>query len=211
MVVASVKSSPPPLWEPCTPMDAAVRRAHWQRHARRTRCGPSEQTSGVGFPSGVLRRGSPCWDLPLFPTSSGESCTTIEAAAVQVGLPRRSLEGMTLWTGHSLRVGGAQSLTAAGLDTRTIQLVGRWLSEAVLGYVRDAPLAMSRTWATRASTGRTLGVQLGVVVSEPSQEVGTEMSRMKACWASLKKELQDELVKLKGSGTSATTDAPRGD
>ena len=87
--------------------------------------------------------------LPLFPTSSCEPCSilgvmaTIEAAAVQVGLPRRSPEGLTLWTWHLLRVGGAQSLAIAGLDTWTIQLVGRWGTEAVLGYVRLDLLALS--------------------------------------------------------------------
>ena len=34
---------------------------------------------------------------------------------------------------------------------------------------------------------------------------------MKASWASLKKELQHEMVKLQGSGTSTTSDAPRGE
>ena len=111
---------------------------------------------------------------PALPNVFREPCSklgitaTIEAAAVQVGLPRRSPEGLTLWSGHSLRVGGALSLAKACLDTWTIQLVG-WGSQAVLGYVRDAPLAMSHTWPTRASTGPTLGVQLGAVVSEPSQ------------------------------------------
>ena len=87
--------------------------------------------------------------LLFFPTSSGEPCsilgvtTTVEAAAVQVGLPRRSPEGLTLWTWHVLRVGGAQSLAIAGWDTWTIQLVGRWSTEAVLGYVRLALLALS--------------------------------------------------------------------
>ena len=57
--------------------------------------------------------------------------------------PRRSLEGLTLWTEHVLRVGGAQSLAIAGWDTWTIQLVGRWSTEAVLGYVRLALLALS--------------------------------------------------------------------
>ena len=76
------------------------------------------------------------------PTSSGEPCSilgvtaTIEAAAVQVGLPRRTPEGLTLWTEHVLQVGGAQSLAIAEWDTWTIQLVGRCATEAVLGYVR---------------------------------------------------------------------------
>ena len=188
-------------------MLAAARRAHWQRHARRTRCGPSGQTSGVGFPRGILWRLSPAGisrSSKRLPGHGRDRSGSGSSRPTTAGSP----EGMT---GHSLRVGGAQSLAVAGLDTWAIQLVGRWGSEAVLGYVRDAPLAMSHTWPTRASTGPTLGVQLGAVVSEPSQQVGTEMSRMNACWASVKEELQDELVKIKGSGTSTTTDAPRGE
>ena len=132
----------------------------------------------------------------LFPTSSGEPCSilgvtaTIEAAAVQFGLPRRSPEGLTLWTEHLLRVGGAQSLAIAGLETWTIQLVGWWVTEAVLGYVKLASLAMSRTWAARASAGPALGAQLGTVVSRSTQPHDSEVLGVRACWGASKSELQ---------------------
>ena len=127
------------------------------------------------------RRGVPRLELLFFPTSSGEPCSilgvtaTVEAAAVQVGLPRRSPEGLTLWTEHVLRVGGAQSLAIAGWDTWTIQLVGRWSTEAVLGYVRFALVALSHTWAARASAGPALGAQLGTVVSRSTQPHDSEV------------------------------------
>ena len=78
----------------------------------------------------------------------GHGSHHIDHFAVQLGYPRRSSEGHTLWTGHSMRVGGAQSLACEGLDTWAIQLLRRWGSEAVLGYIRTAPLAQS---ARRAS------------------------------------------------------------
>ena len=194
----------PPLWRPCAPVDASARRAHWQRHARRAR-GPAGRPQELGFPSGIFSEEILCWDLPLFPTSSGEPCTklgitaTIEAAAVQVGQPLRSL-----WIGHSLRVGSVFSGSRSGhMDNPARWLLG---VRSCLGYVRDAPLAMSRTWATRASSGPRWECSLARWC-HPSRE----MSWMKASWASLKKELQHEMVKLKGSGTSTTSDAPRGE
>ena len=166
----------------------------------------------IWFPERHSAEGVPRLGLPLFPTSSCEPCSilgvmaTIEAAAVQVGLPRRSPEGLTLWTWHLLRVGGAQSLAIAGLDTWTIQLVGRWGTEAVLGYVRLAPLAMSHTWAARASAGPALGAQLGTVVSRSAQPHDSEVLGVRACWCALKSELQRELAKLKESSTRAESD-----
>ena len=43
-------------------------------------------------------------------------------------------------SGHYLRVCGAQGLTRRGLDLWAVQLLGRWGSLAVQGYVRDAHL-----------------------------------------------------------------------
>ena len=166
----------------------------------------------IWFPERHSAEGVPHLGLPLFTTSSGEPCSIlditaiIEAAAVQVGLPRRSLEGLTRWTWHLLRVGGAQSLAIAGSDTWTIQLVGRWGTEAVLGYVRLALLALSRTWAARASAGPGLGAQLGTVVSRSTQPHDSEVLDIRACWAALKSELQHELEKLKESSTRAESD-----
>ena len=76
----------------------------------------------IWFPETHSAEGVPRLGPSLFSTSSGKPCSIlgitaiIEAAAVQVGLPRRSPEGLTLWTWHLLRVGGAQSLAIAGLD-----------------------------------------------------------------------------------------------
>jgi len=43
------------------------------------------------------------------------------------------------FSGHSFRSGGATDLWAAGVDPRSIQLQGRWRSDAFWLYVRDNP------------------------------------------------------------------------
>lgn len=45
--------------------------------------------------------------------------------------------------GHSMRAGGATSLAAAGVAPATIQALGRWSSEAWLGYIRKHPALLS--------------------------------------------------------------------
>lgn len=40
-------------------------------------------------------------------------------------------------TGHSFRVGGATFYTRSGQDVERVKLVGRWKSDAWMGYVRD--------------------------------------------------------------------------
>jgi hypothetical protein len=42
--------------------------------------------------------------------------------------------------GHVARVSGAQFLAAAGVPVATIQLLGRWSSNAIERYVQKAPL-----------------------------------------------------------------------
>ena len=113
------------------------------------------------FPERHSSGGVPLVDLPLFPDAAGNPCTkqgmvdTVARAAALLGLPLRTPDGLPCWTGHSLRVGGAQGLALAGLDSWAIQLLGRWGSLAVLGYIRDAPLAGSHAWAAVASDGAT--------------------------------------------------------
>ena len=53
--------------------------------------------------------------------------------------------------GHSLRVTEAQGLAKLGLDTWAIQLLGRWGSGRVRGYIREVQLERSSLWATEAS------------------------------------------------------------
>ena len=86
--------------------------------------------------------------LPLFPTADGHvvekermEATIIEAAR-RLGLPASSRDGATKISGHSLRVSGAQGLARLGVDTWAIQLLGRWGSSAVLGYIREVPLEL---------------------------------------------------------------------
>ena len=59
-------------------------------------------------------------------------------------------------TGHSLRPTGAQGLARLGLDVWAIQLIGRWGSAAVLGYVRESAAGPEAALARRAQLGRNL-------------------------------------------------------
>ena len=64
--------------------------------------------------------------------------STIIAAARYLHVPLASPDGAERISGHSLRATGAQGLTRMGLDPWSVQLLGRWGSEAVRGYIRDA-------------------------------------------------------------------------
>eukprot|EP00435_Cladocopium_sp_Y103_P047858 s2395_g14.t1 len=85
-------------------------------------------------------------DSPLFPDKHGNYCTksgvvdTIRAAAELTGMQIRDAEGNQRLSGHTFRITGARFLSAAGLDPITIQLLGRWGSNAVLTYLAEAPL-----------------------------------------------------------------------
>ena len=66
---------------------------------------------------------------------------TIEAAAVQLEVPLTAPDESERVSGHSLRVSGAQGLARLGWDLWAIQLHGRWQSDVVKHYVRDAHLS----------------------------------------------------------------------
>ena len=76
---------------------------------------------------------------------------TVCQAAKFLHVPLSSADGSYRVSGHSLRATGAQGLAKLGLDVWAIQLLGRWGSAAVLGYVREACLESSAEWATRAA------------------------------------------------------------
>jgi hypothetical protein len=102
-----------------------------------------------------------CGDVPpphlaMFPDAAGAPCSkdsltaTIVRAAQLLGHPLASPDGSSRISGHSLRATGAQGLAALGIDSWAIQLLGRWGSSAVLGYIRESALASSASWASRA-------------------------------------------------------------
>jgi len=86
-------------------------------------------------------------DLPLFPTAAGRVADrrrvveSIEVVALRVGEPLVDAAGSRRFGGHSLRVTGARTLAASGVDVLLIQLMARWSSDVVLRYVSEAPLA----------------------------------------------------------------------
>ena len=106
------------------------------------------------FPS-RFRDGSPAEDLPVFPDAEGEVCCksvvveTLLRAAEALHVPVSTPDGAERISGHSLRVTGAQGFAHRGLDLWAIQLLGRWGSDAVRGYVRDAQLGMAAVTASR--------------------------------------------------------------
>ena len=111
-------------------------------------------------------------DLPLFPCLGGEVATkakvtdTILAAAGHLRVPVSVADGSERISGHSLRATGAQGLSALGLDLWAIQLLGRWGSDAVKGYVREAHIQKAADWASSASRRRELEALVADVVAQ---------------------------------------------
>ena len=96
-------------------------------------------------------------DFPLFPDARGRPCSKEAMAAAflhaadLLGVEHESPDGSEAITGHTLRVTGAQGLARMGLDLWAIQLIGRWGSSAVQGYVRAIPLERAVAWASLAA------------------------------------------------------------
>ena len=84
--------------------------------------------------------------LPMFPSVSGvfvekrHVVTSLEHIATAVGEPLVDASGVRRYGGHSLRVTGARTLAALGVNLALIQLMARWSSDVVLRYVAEAPL-----------------------------------------------------------------------
>ena len=69
---------------------------------------------------------------------------------VQERQPQQA-DGSFRLTEHSMRVGGAHSPARVGLDIWAVALLARHSNSAIFGYVRDAPLANSISFAKRAN------------------------------------------------------------
>ena len=101
-------------------------------------------------------------DSPLWPDRDGMTVKkaavvlTIQELATRAGLNPRRSDGLNRFSGHSLRVEGAQQMARAGLEPMLICLFGRWGSSAVLSYLREAPLSTSSSWSTRTARANQL-------------------------------------------------------
>ena len=119
--------------------------------------------------------GMPNWDLPLFPSASGdvvpkaEMAKTIEFAASELGVPLAAPDGSERISGHSLRVSGAQGLARLGWDLWAIQLHGRWHSDVVKHYVQEAHLTPV---GGASGPGQSDPLTLELVISRVLQRLG---------------------------------------
>ena len=149
----------------------------------------------------------PVPELPLFPSETGGVCTkeavteTILLATDLLNVARSNDDGTERVSGHSLRATGAQGLAAMGVEVWAIQLLGRWGSQAVLGYVREAALATSAEWARRAAESTTLESLIRAAPGA-SADGRTEFEEKKAYFSRLRvveestadKEIQTEVA-----------------
>jgi integrase len=97
-------------------------------------------TSAVGMEAAIFGR-------PLFPDAGGTAISklgtshTVMQLASALKLELFTVTGAPRFSGHTFRATGAMHLASSGIDVWRIQLHGRWGSDAVLRYVRLAPLA----------------------------------------------------------------------
>ena len=89
--------------------------------------------------------GRPALDLPLFPNRQGGVVDKVAMTATIVAGGRAlgvldEADGSFRLTGHSLRSTGAQGLISIGWRPDAVQLQGRWQSDTVRRYTRDAAL-----------------------------------------------------------------------
>ena len=116
-----------------------------------------DQVPEESVPGPVGGRQAPV-GLPLFPASDGGVCDkeamaeTFVQANLALGGTTASPDGSERISGHSLRVTGAQGLTRLGIDLWAVELIGRWGSAAVRGYVREVAIENSAAWASRAAS-----------------------------------------------------------
>jgi len=168
--------------------------------------------------------GRPALQLPLFPGLRGHPATkdrmtaTIVEGARLLRCPLENADRTARVSGHSLRPTGAQGLARAGLDTWSIQLIGRWGSTAVAGYIQEATVSAAAARARSAfaargvhdlarDVGQNLGPESARVVSEASlrQALDAWWPSVQANWrASLLDEIRD-LVRTSAASSASSS------
>jgi len=129
--------------------------------------------------------GSPDRDLPLFPTRDGQpvskaamAATIVEGARL-LGVPTSNADQTERVSGHSLRPTGAQSMARMGVDTWSIQLLGRWGSAAVHGYIREAAVSAAAARARSAYVARGLSELVAEVGAAAPTRESSELTEQK--------------------------------
>ena len=84
---------------------------------------------------------------PLFSFASGAFLTRSNVATVL----RAAFPSTPLLLPHSFRIGGATSLSNAGVPDHVIQLLGRWVSDSFLRYIRVDPAVVHRCHVSLAA------------------------------------------------------------
>ena len=139
--------------------------------------------------------------LPLFPDVEGSmvlkqcAADTFQAAAKHLGLPLMSKSDSRLFSGHTLRVTGAVFLASAGVDIWRIQALGRWGSEAIRLYLRDAHCKTLGTISLEAKMGRSLEQSRAELMALQSQAKAMRTSLAEAMTSS-RIEIVEEARKL---------------
>ena len=90
--------------------------------------------------------------VPLFPDRAGKTVTKAAVSAMVEGLAELTGEtlqdglGQRRFSGHSLRVSGAQWLGHLGFGVEQVQTFGRWSSDVVVRYLGESHVSdMART------------------------------------------------------------------
>jgi hypothetical protein len=91
-------------------------------------------------------------DAPFFSTADGWELFYSMLNEACKDIARASGFNPSQFSSHSLRIGGASALAAAGVADSIIQIMGRWKSLAFLMYIRLATAAYTKALSTLQSS-----------------------------------------------------------
>ena len=143
---------------------------------------------------------------PWLMSGAGGGCTKagvidmIRQAIHASGGSAVDAEGNWIVTGHTFRITGARTLASWGLDPITIQLLGRWGSSAVLGYLAETPLL---AFSERLGPNSNLKLSNALVASSDcdgrnDEEAQAERNRIRQEILELRNQISDISSALDG-------------
>lgn len=120
--------------------------------------------------------------------------TKIRQAVLSSGGTAKDAEDNWIIFGHTFRITGARTLSAWGLDPITIQLLGRWGSNAVLSYLAETPLLSFSDRLTNRSAESHLSARHVAATDldgRQSAEIVAEQDQLRRELRELKAEMSD--------------------